>query len=202
MPSRWSRATNWRGAGCKTQVDDRKNKSRRIYYMSMEFLIGRTLNNALSALDLRDKADAAFSTAGGPSLTDVIECEPDAALGNGGLGRLAACFLDSMATLELPSWGYGMRYEYGMFAQSIINGARSNTPTPGWSTEHRGNSRAPGTHFTVRFGGTAEHHGEWAEWNAAEAVEAARSTMSFPAMEPIASAPCASGRPARRRRST
>ena len=156
----------------QTQVDDRKNKSRRIYYMSMEFLIGRTLNNALSALDLRDKAEAAFSTAGGPSLTDVIECEPDAALGNGGLGRLAACFLDSMATLELPSWGYGMRYEYGMFAQSIINGSQVEHPDSWLVDGTPWEFPRPGTHFTVRFGGTAEHHGEWAEWNAAEAVEA------------------------------
>ena len=156
----------------KTQVDDRKNKSRRIYYMSMEFLVGRTLNNALSALDLRDKADAAFSAAGGPSLTDVIECEPDAALGNGGLGRLAACFLDSMATLELPSWGYGMRYEYGMFAQSIINGCQVEHPDSWLVDGTPWEFPRPGTHCTVRFGGTAEHHGEWAEWNAAEAVEA------------------------------
>lgn len=156
----------------KTQVADRKKKTRRIYYMSMEFLIGRTLNNALSALDLRDKADAAFSAVGGPSLTDVIECEPDAALGNGGLGRLAACFLDSMATLELPSWGYGMRYEYGMFAQSILNGGQIEHPDSWLVDGTPWEFPRPGTHFTVRFGGTAEHHGEWAEWNAAEAVEA------------------------------
>ena len=155
-----------------TQVADRKKKTRRIYYMSMEFLIGRTLNNALCALDLREKADAAFAVAGGPSLTDVIECEPDAALGNGGLGRLAACFLDSMATLELPSWGYGMRYEYGMFAQSIINGGQVEHPDSWLVDGTPWEFPRPGTHFTVRFGGTAEHHGEWAEWNAAEAVEA------------------------------
>lgn len=155
----------------KTQVDDRKNKVRRIYYMSMEFLIGRSLNNALSALDLRDDADAAFSAAGGPSLTDLIECEPDAALGNGGLGRLAACFLDSMATLELPSWGYGMRYEYGMFAQSIINGGQVEHPDSWLIDGTPWEFPRPGTHFMVNFGGTAEHHGEWAEWNAAEAVE-------------------------------
>ncbi|GHU26224.1 alpha-1,4 glucan phosphorylase [Betaproteobacteria bacterium] len=156
----------------KTQVEDRKNRARRIYYMSMEFLIGRTLNNALSALDLRDTAEAAFAGAGGPSLTDVIECEPDAALGNGGLGRLAACFLDSMATLELPSWGYGMRYEYGMFAQSIINGVQVEHPDSWLVNGTPWEFSRPGTMFHVRFGGTAEHHGEWAEWNAAEAVEA------------------------------
>lgn len=156
----------------KTQVADRKKKVRRIYYMSMEFLIGRTLNNALSALDIRNTADAAFTAVGGPSLTDVIECEPDAALGNGGLGRLAACFLDSMATLELPSWGYGMRYEYGMFAQSILNGGQIEHPDSWLVDGTPWEFPRPGTHFTVRFGGTAEHHGEWAEWNAAEAVEA------------------------------
>lgn len=156
----------------KTQTTDRKKKTRRIYYLSMEFLIGRTLNNALSALGMREQAEAAFAGTGGPALADVIECEPDAALGNGGLGRLAACFLDSMATLELPSWGYGMRYEYGMFAQSIINGAQVEHPDSWLVDGTPWEFPRPGTHFTVRFGGTAEHHGEWAEWNAAEAVEA------------------------------
>ena len=156
----------------KTQVDDRKKKVRRVYYMSMEFLVGRALNNALSALDLRASADAAFSQAGGPSLSEIIECEPDAALGNGGLGRLAACFLDSMATLELPSWGYGMRYEYGMLAQSIINGGQVEHPDSWLVDGTPWEFPRPGTHFIVNFGGSAEHHGEWAEWNAAEAVEA------------------------------
>ena len=156
----------------KTQADDRRNKARRIYYMSMEFLVGRALDNALSALNLRDKAAEAFSGAGGPSLTDVIECEPDAALGNGGLGRLAACFLDSMATLELPSWGYGMRYEYGMFAQSIVNGTQIEHPDSWLANGTAWEFPRPGTVFPVRFCGSAEHHGEWAEWNATEAVEA------------------------------
>ena len=155
-----------------TQVEDRKKRARRIYYMSMEFLIGRTLDNALSALGLREQAAAAFAEAGGPGLTEIIECEPDAGLGNGGLGRLAACFLDSMATLELPSWGYGMRYEYGMFAQSIINGMQVEHPDSWLVDGTVWEFPRPGTVFPVRFGGSAEHHGEWAEWNAAEAVEA------------------------------
>ena len=156
----------------ETQSADRRNKSRRIYYMSMEFLIGRSLDNALSALDLHDAASEAFAGTGAPPVSDIFECEPDAALGNGGLGRLAACFLDSMATLELPSWGYGMRYEYGMFTQSIINGAQVEHPDSWLVDGTPWEFPRPGTHFTVRFGGTAEHHGEWAEWNAAEAVEA------------------------------
>ncbi|MDR1935610.1 MAG: glycogen/starch/alpha-glucan phosphorylase [Candidatus Accumulibacter sp.] len=155
-----------------TQVEDRKKKARRVYYMSMEFLIGRTLDNALSAIGLRESAAAAFADAGGPSLAEILECEPDAALGNGGLGRLAACFLDSMATLELPSWGYGMRYEYGMFAQSIVNGMQIEHPDSWLVDGTVWEFPRPGTVFPVRFGGSAEHHGEWAEWNAAEAVEA------------------------------
>ncbi|HET6719284.1 MAG TPA: glycogen/starch/alpha-glucan phosphorylase, partial [Rhodocyclaceae bacterium] len=102
----------------KTQQADRAQKARRVYYLSMEFLIGRSLNNALSALDLRRDAEAVVAGSG-LDLGALLECEPDAALGNGGLGRLAACFLDSMATLGLPSWGYGLRYEYGMFAQAV-----------------------------------------------------------------------------------
>ena len=169
LTSRAQLARRW----VKTQKEDRANKSRRIYYLSMEFLIGRALNNALSALELRPAAEQVFSGQNGsPALSDVIECEPDAALGNGGLGRLAACFLDSMATLELPSWGYGMRYEYGMFAQSIINGCQVEHPDD-WLVKHNvWEFPRPGTHFTVHFGGTAEHFGEWSEWNAAEAVEA------------------------------
>ncbi|MDR0379114.1 MAG: glycogen/starch/alpha-glucan phosphorylase, partial [Candidatus Accumulibacter sp.] len=155
-----------------TQVEDRKKRTRRIYYMSMEFLIGRSLDNALSALGLHDAATAAFADAGGPSFREIIECEPDAGLGNGGLGRLAACFLDSMATQELPSWGYGMRYEYGMFAQSIINGMQVEHPDSWLVNGSVWEFPRPGTVFPVRFGGSAEHHGEWAEWNAAEVVEA------------------------------
>ncbi|KFB75668.1 glycogen/starch/alpha-glucan phosphorylase [Candidatus Accumulibacter cognatus] len=154
-----------------TQNADRDNKARRIYYLSMEFLIGRAMNNALAALGLRDQAAAAF-TAPGPALDEVIECEPDAALGNGGLGRLAACFLDSMATLGLPSWGYGVRYEYGMFAQSILNGQQVEKPEAWLQNRSPWEFPRANKHYTVRFGGHAEHHGEWAEWHAADSVEA------------------------------
>ena len=154
-----------------TQHADRQNKARRIYYLSMEFLIGRAMNNALSALDLREPAAAVFSSPG-PSLDEVMECEPDAALGNGGLGRLAACFLDSMATLGLPSWGYGVRYEYGMFAQSIVNGQQVEKPEPWVQDRSPWEFQRASKHYTVQFGGTAEHHGDWAEWQPADAVEA------------------------------
>jgi starch phosphorylase len=101
-----------------------------------------------------------------------MECEPDAALGNGGLGRLAACFLDSMATLGLPSWGYGVRYEYGMFAQSILNGQQVEKPEAWLQDRSPWEFPRANKHHTVRFGGTCEHHGEWAEWHAADSVEA------------------------------
>ena len=83
----------------KTQLEDQANHARRIYYMSMEYLIGRSLNNALAATGLKEAAKEAVRAEGYEELSDLLECEHDAALGNGGLGRLAACFLDSMATL-------------------------------------------------------------------------------------------------------
>ena len=92
----------------RTESDQRQAKSRRVCYLSMEFLIGRTLSNALAALELRGPVAQALAQRAA-ALEDVAEQEPDAALGNGGLGRLAACFLDSMATLGLPSFGYGDR---------------------------------------------------------------------------------------------
>jgi starch phosphorylase len=107
----------------RTQAADRADrKSRRVHYLSMEFLMGRALRNAVSALGLDDALRQACADAGTP-LPDVLEREADAALGNGGLGRLAACFLDSFATLGLPSFGYGVRYQYGMFAQQIAGRA-------------------------------------------------------------------------------
>lgn len=84
--------------------------------MSMEFLMGRSLTNALYNLGVNNEYTQAVTELG-YSLENLAEQERDAALGNGGLGRLAACFLDSMATLNLPAWGYGIRYQYGMFRQ-------------------------------------------------------------------------------------
>ena len=110
-----------------TQAADTQSKSKRIYYLSMEFLMGRSLSNALDALSLTGPAAAALQ-AQARTLEDTLAQEPDAALGNGGLGRLAACFLDSMATLGLPSFGYGLRYEFGMFKQALTNGAQTEGP--------------------------------------------------------------------------
>jgi len=103
------------------------NDAKRIYYFSMEFLMGRTLMNSLHNLGFDQQYRQALSDLG-VDLDKVREVEQDAALGNGGLGRLAACFLDSMATLELPGYGYGIRYEYGMFSQRIESGRQVEHP--------------------------------------------------------------------------
>src|ERR1700692_224518 len=98
-----------------------RENAKRIYYLSMEFLLGRSLANNVSNLLLDPLVQQAVREKGIDWL-ELIEQEPDAGLGNGGLGRLAACFLDSMATMQLPATGYGLRYEYGMFRQSFVNG--------------------------------------------------------------------------------
>ena len=100
---------------------------KRIYYLSLEFLMGRTLSNAMLNLGMDEPGRAALYELG-QDFEAVAGMESDAALGNGGLGRLAACFLDSMATLNLPCYGYGIRYEYGMFRQSIENGIQMEHP--------------------------------------------------------------------------
>ncbi|PTR05952.1 glycogen phosphorylase [Nitrosospira sp. Nsp5] len=103
------------------------NDVKRVYYFSLEFLMGRTLMNSVHNLGFDQQFREALNDLG-INLDSVREIEPDAALGNGGLGRLAACFLDSMATLDLPGYGYGIRYEYGMFAQRIEDGRQVEHP--------------------------------------------------------------------------
>jgi len=104
-----------------------RENAKRIYYLSMEFLIGRSLANNVTNLLLDPLVQPALQEKGIDWL-ELIEQEPDAGLGNGGLGRLAACFLDSMATMQLPATGYGLRYEYGMFKQSLVNGWQRENP--------------------------------------------------------------------------
>jgi starch phosphorylase len=104
-----------------------RENPKRVYYLSMEFLIGRTLGNSIVNLML-DPMVAQIARDKGLHWRAALEQEPDAALGNGGLGRLAACFLDSMATMALPAMGYGLRYEYGMFRQSVADGWQQESP--------------------------------------------------------------------------
>ena len=114
---------NWK----KTWEAYHEQKSKKAYYLSMEFLIGRSLTNNLLNLGIENETAQALYDLG-LSLEEVEEAERDAGLGNGGLGRLAACFMDSCATLQLPVMGYGLRYEYGMFRQIIQNGQQVEEP--------------------------------------------------------------------------
>lgn len=139
----------------RTNIAIERADQRRTCYLSLEFLMGRLLSNALISLDLRGPAVDALNRLG-LALEDVAERECDAGLGNGGLGRLAACFLDSCATLRLPVIGYGIRYQYGMFRQRIENGYQLEKPDPWlrngfpWEIERIERAR------TVRFGGNRE----------------------------------------------
>ena len=104
-----------------------KTDTKQVFYLSMEFLMGRTLSNAMLNLGITDEATQAMHDLG-IEIEELIDRELDAGLGNGGLGRLAACFVDSCATLQLPVVGYGLRYEYGMFTQTIVNGEQVEKP--------------------------------------------------------------------------
>jgi len=144
---------------------------KRVYYLSMEFLIGRTFTNAILALELQETVKEALADFG-VDIEQLAEREPDAALGNGGLGRLAACFLDSMATLGVPGFGYGIRYEYGMFRQRIVDGQQVETPDY-WLT--RGNPwefARPEVSYRVRFGGHVQRRdGKNAPYGAARWID-------------------------------
>ncbi|CAO3635993.1 unnamed protein product [Mucor fragilis] len=110
-----------------TQEALHKDNPKRCYYMSMEFLIGRALDNALNCLKVKKNYKESVDNLGF-NLEDLLVEEKDAALGNGGLGRLAACYMDSAATLDYPTWGYGLRYQYGIFKQIIKDGYQNEMP--------------------------------------------------------------------------
>ncbi|MBI4688307.1 MAG: glycogen/starch/alpha-glucan phosphorylase [Nitrospirae bacterium] len=110
-----------------TQRSYYMKKTKRVYYLSLEFLVGRTLGNSMINLGIEDECSKAIEALG-CKMENIREAEWDAGLGNGGLGRLAACFLDSFATLGIPAYGYGIRYEYGMFYQKIKDGYQIETP--------------------------------------------------------------------------
>ncbi|KAL3418373.1 glycogen phosphorylase [Phlyctema vagabunda] len=111
----------------RTQQRQTFADTKRVYYLSLEFLMGRALDNAMLNVGLKDVAKEGLSDLGF-RIEDIINQEHDAALGNGGLGRLAACFLDSLASLNYPAWGYGLRYRYGIFKQEIVDGYQVEVP--------------------------------------------------------------------------
>jgi glycogen phosphorylase len=141
----------------KTQQTYYEKEARRVYYLSLEFLIGRTLGNSLINLGLYETAGRALLEFG-YQLETLEEAEHDAGLGNGGLGRLAACFLDSMATLELPAYGYGIRYEYGIFYQQIKEGYQIETPDNWLRYGNPWEVERPEVLFPIEFYGRVMQH--------------------------------------------
>ena len=147
-----------------------ESQCKRIQYLSLEFLMGRTLTNAILNLDMEDAVREALNKYG-CTLEDVVAEEHDAGLGNGGLGRLAACFLDSCATLSLPVTGYGIRYEYGMFHQKIVNGKQVESPDHWLRNGHPWEIECPENIQRVKFFGHTEYftdfngrtHARWLE---------------------------------------
>ncbi|WP_118183701.1 glycogen/starch/alpha-glucan phosphorylase [Paraburkholderia phosphatilytica] len=144
---------------------------KRVYYLSMEFLIGRTFTNALLALGIYDQMNEALASMG-VDMASLVNLEPDAALGNGGLGRLAACFLDSMATLGIPGFGYGIRYEYGMFRQQIVEGEQLETPDYWLRAGNPWEFPRPEVQYIVHFGGRTVQRDDRVEWIDTEHVNA------------------------------
>jgi starch phosphorylase len=143
----------------ETQRSYYRTGAKRIYYLSLEFLIGRSLNNALLNIGFRDKCAQALKQLG-LDLEELESLEHDAALGNGGLGRLAACILDSMASLNLPGGGYGIRYEYGMFRQRINEGQQMELPENWLANGNPWEFPRAEVSYRVRFGGRVMEYQE------------------------------------------
>ncbi len=155
----------WFEATRRTYAEKRK----RVYYLSMEFLIGRLLKDAVINMRLDAAVVGALKDLG-VSVTEVIEDEPDAALGNGGLGRLAACFLESQATLGLPAMGYGIRYENGLFRQSFDHGQQVEEPEEWLRQSHAWEFVRPEVSIDIGFGGHVQEIGSRANWYPSEMV--------------------------------
>ena len=134
-----------------------KPPEKQVYYFSMEFLIGRLLENYLINLGIRDVVDSALHDLG-IDLAQLLELEPDPGLGNGGLGRLAACFLDSMATMDVAGTGMGVRYRYGLFRQRINSGFQEEEPDAWLENGYPWECAHPDEAVQIRFGGEVERH--------------------------------------------
>lgn len=141
----------------RTQHIYLKEDVKRVYYLSLEFLMGRLLGNALINMDYYEECRNIIMQ-DGFVLADVIELEKDMGLGNGGLGRLAACFLDSMATLQLPAFGYGIRYEFGIFQQDVVNGWQMEKPDHWLSLGNPWEIFRRELNYRVKFGGRVESY--------------------------------------------
>ncbi len=155
----------WFASTRRTWAEDRK----RVYYLSMEFLIGRILEDATVNLGLREMAEEVM-TGFGQNFRSLVEDEPDAALGNGGLGRLAACFMESMATVGCPAYGYGIRYEHGLFQQRFEQGRQIEAPEDWLSQTHPWEFARPESNYTIPFKGQVEMRDGREVWVPGETV--------------------------------
>ena len=136
----------------RTQYEYRKRDVKKVYYLSMEFLIGRLLGNSLINLELYNESYDMLKEMG-YALEDIAELEPDMGLGNGGLGRLAACFMDSLATQAYPAYGYGIRYEFGIFKPEILKGYQVEVPDHWRQKGCPWEIKRPEICYRVRYGG-------------------------------------------------
>lgn len=162
-----------------TARQSRDEKTRRVYYLSMEFLMGRTLSNALIAEGVYELASEALKELN-VDLEEVLEKEVDPGLGNGGLGRLAACFMDSIATLGIPAMGYGIRYEYGMFQQHIEDGRQVEKPDAWLEKGSCWEFIRPSKRFNIRFGGHIYFEGKKCLWKNDEEITALAYDQMIP----------------------
>ncbi|WP_404811326.1 glycogen/starch/alpha-glucan phosphorylase [Actinobacillus pleuropneumoniae] len=161
------------------------NGSRRVYYLSMEFLMGRTFSNAMIAEGVYELIDAALKELG-QNLEDIINEEGDPGLGNGGLGRLAACYMDSLAAMKIPAIGYGIRYEYGMFRQEIRNGEQVEQPDQWLENEFAWPYLRSSKRFPIRFGGRVWNEGSKVVWQPDEEIVAQSHDQLIPGFETTA----------------
>ena len=138
-----------------SRKEQAKAKAKRVYYLSLEFLMGRAMTNNITNMGLENEVTKALKDLG-YTYEELADVEPDAGLGNGGLGRLAACFLDSLATLEIPSFGYGIRYNYGIFRQQIRNGYQMEQPDNWLRYGNPWEISRTDLCYTVNFGGRVD----------------------------------------------
>ncbi|MCW9698105.1 glycogen/starch/alpha-glucan phosphorylase [Avibacterium sp. 20-129] len=162
-----------------TARQSRDEKTRRVYYLSMEYLMGRTLSNALIAEGVYTLAKEALNELD-VDLEEIIEKEVDPGLGNGGLGRLAACFMDSIATLAIPAMGYGIRYEYGMFRQTIEEGKQVEKPDAWLEKGAPWEFIRPSKRFNIQFGGHIYFEGKKCVWESKEEIVALAYDQMIP----------------------
>ncbi|MFO1496350.1 MAG: glycogen/starch/alpha-glucan phosphorylase [Lysobacterales bacterium] len=174
LQQRWAEAQHHDAEALAT------GRARRVHYLSMEFLIGRALANALAALGGLPALRTLLAELG-LEASDVLEGEPDAGLGNGGLGRLAACFLDAFAEQGFPSFGYGLRYQYGMFSQRIQDGRQVEVPDDWLRNGNEWEVARPELRYRIGFGGRVQADGDGRRWTPNELILAQAYDFIVPA---------------------